>query len=116
MFYKDIFLALFIGIVTVVASFILYSNLVKNIVNKNRRKSFLSEDFEGERIRIPVSALDFNVGSNTIWIHSGDGSGTVLRIKCTGKIITNQCETNPVSHCDIMVDGDINFCLSGDIK
>jgi hypothetical protein len=68
-----------------------------------------------QRIKIPVYELEFNAGSNTIWIHSTEG-GTTLRIKCTGKINVDQCENSPISHCDIMIDGDINFCLSEDAK
>ena len=61
---------------------------------------------EGQRVLIPVGAIEFNVGSNTIWIQSPQG-GTTLRLKCTG---------SPISHSDIMVDGDINFCLSDDAE
>ena len=67
----------------------------------------------GNRVVIPVCAIEFNVGSNTIWIHSPEG-GTTLRIKCKGKIKIDQCENSPISHSDIIVDGDINFCLSED--
>lgn len=67
----------------------------------------------GERVSIPVSALEFNVGSHTIWVQSENG--TVLRLKCTGKINIDACKMNPSSHSDIMVEGDINFCLSNDI-
>lgn len=68
---------------------------------------------EGERISIPVGAIEFNVGSNTIWIQSPQG-GTTLRIKCSGKINVDSCSTSPISHSDIIVDGDIDFCLSED--
>lgn len=64
---------------------------------------------------IPVGAIEFNVESNTIWIQSPEG-GTTLRIKCSGKIFVDQCTNSPISHSDIMVDGDINFCLSQDAE
>lgn len=70
---------------------------------------------QGQRVTIPVIALKFNEGSNTIWIHSPEG-GTVLRIKCTGKIISDQCKNSPISHSDIVVNGDINMCLSEDAE
>lgn len=69
----------------------------------------------GSRIVVPVDAVEFNVGSNTIWIQSPLGA-TTMRIKCNGKINVDKCQNSPVSHCDIMVDGDINFCLSNDAK
>jgi hypothetical protein len=69
----------------------------------------------GQRVLIPVAAIEFNVGSNTIWIQSPQG-GTTLRLKCTGKIIVDQCTNSPLSHSDIIIDGDINFCLSDDAE
>ena len=65
------------------------------------------------RVTIPVEALEFDADGHTIWVHS-KGGGTTLRIKCTGKIKTDVCANSPISHCDIMVEGDINFCVSGD--
>ncbi len=70
---------------------------------------------DGTKISIPVCEIEFRVGSNTIWIHSPTG-GTTLRIKCKGKINVDQCENSPISHSDIIVDGDINFCVSEDSK
>jgi len=69
----------------------------------------------GQRISIPVCGLEFNVGSNTIWVHSPEG-GTVLRIKCKGKINVEKCTNSPISHSDIIVEGDIDFCLSEDAE
>lgn len=69
---------------------------------------------QNSRIMIPVVAIEFNVGGNTMWIQSE--GGTILRIKCKGKITVNQCKNSPVSHSDILVDGDIEFCLSNDAK
>ena len=68
----------------------------------------------GERVQIPVALLEFNVESNTIWIHSPEGS-TILRLKCTGKILVDSCINSPTSHSDIVVEGNINFCLSEDV-
>jgi len=69
----------------------------------------------GDRIVIPVEAIEFNVEGNTIWIHSKLG-GTSLRIKCTGKIKIDQCQNSPISHSDILVNGDIDFCLAEDAE
>jgi len=63
------------------------------------------------RIQIQVGLLEFNAGSNTIWIQSDEGA-TTLRIKCSGRINIERCKDSPVSHCDILVDGDINFCIN----
>lgn len=65
------------------------------------------------RVRIPVSLLEFEEGGDTIWVHGPHG-GTTMRIKTMGKIVTDECNTSPVSHCDIMVNEDIDFCLSED--
>lgn len=68
-----------------------------------------------ERIMIPACVIEFNVGSNTIWVQSPEG-GTIMRVKCTGKINVDQCTNSPISHTDFIVQGDINFCLSTDAK
>jgi len=65
------------------------------------------------RVVIPVDAVEFNADSHTIWVQGKEG-GTTLRIKCTGKINTHTCKNSPLSHCDIMVNGDIDFCVSKD--
>jgi len=70
---------------------------------------------QGQRVQIPVALLEFNEGSHTIWVQSPEG-GTVLRIKCTGKITSEQCTNSPISHSDIIVNGDINMCLSTDVE
>lgn len=57
--------------------------------------------------------IEFYSGGNTIWIQSLYG-GTTLRIKCTGIIKVYHCQNSPLSHCDIIVNGDINFCISND--
>ena len=64
---------------------------------------------------IPVSEIEFTDGGNTIWVHDRRG-GTALRIKCTGKIITEKCNISPLSHSDILIEGDIKFCLSKNAK
>jgi len=64
-----------------------------------------------DRIIIPVYEMEFVNEGNTIWIHSPDG-GSVLRIKCSGKIIPDVCKNSPISHGDILVDGDIHICVA----
>lgn len=66
-------------------------------------------------VSIPVGAIEFVNGGNTLWVQSPLG-GTTLRIKCTGKINIDSCDTSPLSHCDLIVEGDINFCLSKDAQ
>ena len=63
-------------------------------------------------IHIEAAEVETNEGGNTIWVHSPNGS-TILRIKCTGKIIVNACCINDVAHSDMIVQGDINLCLPG---
>lgn len=67
----------------------------------------------GTSVKIPVAQLQFTVKGNTIWVH-GQRGATTLRIKCTGRINVDQCKDSPISHCDIIVNGDINFCISED--
>lgn len=82
----------------------------------NSTNTVLQEVFcVGQRVAIPVCAIEFNVGSNTIWIQSPQG-GTILRLKCKGGIKIGRCKDSPISHSDIVVDGDINFCLSEDAE
>jgi hypothetical protein len=66
------------------------------------------------RITIPVAAIEFDEDGHTLWVQAL--GGTVLRIKTHGKITTEQCTSNPVSHADIVVEGDINICLSDDAE
>jgi len=70
---------------------------------------------QGRRIQIPVVQLEYVEGSNTIWIHSPTG-GTTLRIKCTGTIKSDQCKNSPISHGDLIVQGDIEMCISEDAE
>lgn len=69
----------------------------------------------GKHIKIPVCEIEFYEGGRVIWIHSPKGA-TVMRICINpgspGVIKTTQCDSNPVSHTDIIVEGDINICLA----
>ena len=69
---------------------------------------------QGERIQIGADMVEFNVGGNTIWVQSK--KGTVMRIKCTGTIKVDACTTNQSLHSDVILNGDINFCISNDLK
>ena len=66
------------------------------------------------RITIPVAAIEFDEHGNTLWVQAP--GGTVLRIKTRGRITTEECTSNPVSHADIVVEGNINICLAHDAK
>ncbi|GAA0536797.1 hypothetical protein [Chitinophaga japonensis] len=66
-------------------------------------------------IQIPVATLQFTPEGNTIWVHTPDGA-TALCIQCSGKIKVDKCLNSPFSHCDIQVQGNIDFCVSGDAK
>lgn len=61
------------------------------------------------RVQLEALGLEFEEGGNTIWIHGIDG-GTLFRIKCTGRITTKAC-TAPMAHADVIVQGDIAFCV-----
>ena len=60
------------------------------------------------RVQLEAIGLEFEEGGNTIWIHGTEG--TLLRIKCTGRIETKACAAT-VAHADVIVQGDIAFCL-----
>lgn len=60
------------------------------------------------RIQLAAVGLEFDEGGNTIWVHGPEG--TVLRIKCTGRIKVNSCSA-PGAHADVIVAGDIDFCV-----
>lgn len=68
---------------------------------------------QGDRVTIPAAEVTFNAGGNTIWVNAPNGS-TIMRIKCSGKIVEDACGTSPFSHVDIMTENDIMFCLSED--
>ena len=66
----------------------------------------------GDRIMIPVSAVEFVVGGNTIWVQGENG--TVLRIQTPlgCKIsIQRECE-NICSHADFQTKGNVTICLA----
>ncbi len=60
------------------------------------------------RIQLEAIGLEFDEGGNTIWIHGSQG--TILRIKCSGRITTTHC-TAPGPHADVIVQGNILFCV-----
>lgn len=63
-----------------------------------------------QHVRIEATEIEFHQGQNTIWVHSPLG-GTVLRIKCTGKINIHPNCTNNLPHADMQVQGDIDVCM-----
>jgi hypothetical protein len=65
------------------------------------------------RVLVPVVALEFQEGGNTIWIHAPQG-GTTLRIKTKGKITSTRCAASSISHGDIIVQDDIHICIGKD--
>lgn len=66
-------------------------------------------------ISIPAAMIEFVEGGNTIWVHGPMGA-TILRIKTMGKInVQGECE-NVCSHSDMIVQDDIEMCLSEDAK
>lgn len=66
-------------------------------------------------IQIPAACIEFVEGGNTIWVHGPMGA-TILRIKTMGKINSQgECE-NICSHSDMVVQDDIELCLSEDAK
>lgn len=64
------------------------------------------------RIQLETVGLEFDEGGNTIWIHSS--GGTMLRIKCSGQITTKSCSA-PTAHADVLVAGDIEFCVPAEM-
>lgn len=60
------------------------------------------------RIVLEAVGLEFEENGNTIWVHGPQG--TLLRIKCTGRIQVNRCEA-PGAHADAIVAGNIEFCV-----
>ena len=63
------------------------------------------------RVVLEALGLEFEEGGNTIWVHGPEG--TILRIKCSGRVMSKVC-TAPTAHGDIMVEGDILFCIPVD--
>lgn len=60
------------------------------------------------RIQLEAIGLEFDEGGNTIWIHGSQG--TILRVKCSGRITAERCSA-PGPHADVLVKGDISFCV-----
>ena len=65
------------------------------------------------RVIIPACIVEFDEGGNTIWVQSPQGA-TILRVKCTGPIAIMACDTSPVSHADLVVQGGFTYCLGKD--
>lgn len=67
---------------------------------------------DGDLVTIPVTALEFREGGNTLWIH-GPAGGTVLRLKTLdGKITSTPCQDGTFeSHGDALIKGDLKICL-----
>jgi len=62
------------------------------------------------RVVLDAVGIEFFDEGNTIWVHGKEG--TILRIKCTGRILMNAC-TAPGPHADVVVTGDIKICVPG---
>ena len=67
---------------------------------------------KGDQIVIPVLAIEFREGGNTLWIH-GQG-GTVLRLKTVNGAITSKSCQSPTSHGDAFIQGNLEICLADD--
>jgi hypothetical protein len=65
---------------------------------------------KGDRVTIDVAQIEFVEGGNTLWVH-GPSGGTVLRLKVTGAITSERCESSPVPHGDAMIPGDLSICI-----
>lgn len=66
------------------------------------------------RIKVPVAELEFDVGGNTLWVHSPAGA-TVLRLKLEGgKFLVDDKCVNSVAHVDVISqEGDVTVCVPG---
>jgi hypothetical protein len=60
------------------------------------------------RVVLDALGIEFVEGGNTIWVHGKEG--TILRIKCTGRIAVDACSA-PSAHADMIVVGDIKICI-----
>lgn len=65
---------------------------------------------KGDPVEIPVSMLEYREGGNTLWVHGPDGC-TILRLKVTGAITSQRCDTSPVAHADAVLEGDLTMCV-----
>jgi hypothetical protein len=75
--------------------------------------TFDLEPATGDTVTIPVLAIEFREGGNTLWVHGQ--SGTVLRLKTPdGTITSKQCQSSPVSHGDAIIKGSLEICLANE--
>lgn len=74
-----------------------------------------TKEEQSTRHQVEVVELEFDEGGHTLWVHSPKGA-TVLRIKCSGKIILERSCRNIVAHSDIYVQGDITVCVPGEVE
>ena len=67
----------------------------------------------GTAVIIPVTAIEFREGGNTLWIHGPQG-GTVLRLKTLdGAITSKRCANGgSISHGDAIIQGDLEICVA----
>lgn len=63
------------------------------------------------RLYIPAAVIEFDEEGNTLWVQSPMGA-TILRIKTMGKINVHRGCINSVSHADVMVQEDIEICIT----
>jgi hypothetical protein len=67
---------------------------------------------KGDTVMIPVSAIEFREGGNTLWIHGPEG-GTILRLKTlNGEITSKRCQSSPIAHGDAIIQGDLEICIA----
>lgn len=66
-------------------------------------------------IQIPAALIEFDPNGNTIWIHGPQGN-TILRIKSNNGIAYDTCKASPTSHCDLIMNDKIHFCLGEDAE
>lgn len=69
---------------------------------------------KGEIVMIPVIAIEFREGGNTLWIHGPQG-GTILRLKTlNGAITSKRCQSSPSTHGDAIIQGDLEICVGAE--
>ncbi len=67
------------------------------------------------RITVPLLAMEFEEGGNTVWFQGL--AGTVFRIKANSPISVKPCDQGlrfAGSHGDLFVYSDIEICLGND--
>ena len=71
---------------------------------------------KGDTVMIPVMAIEFREGGNTLWIHGPQG-GTVLRLKTLdGEITSKRCQSSPIAHGDAIIQGDLEICIAANTE